>query len=604
MILERDKIKDWLSENNKSVRLACIATGILFYALVGILYYTASFSIHLLVILSGAAILIGYAFPNSLNAGNYRRITLADIGIGSVLALALAPLYLFLSYDIPFHVSTDEFIFIKESKDLIYSANPDLFGLMERYFYFPVGSFFVNGYIAKYFGDFDLQTLRRIDGFFGLLIVFCSYFFFRIFYTRKSAVLITALLGCSHSLFGLSRTAMRENHCLLIELIALMVLINGLRQANSRKLYAGGGVLGLLMYTHYSGRIVPLMWFVFLLIYCLKKHLNKDFLKKYLRLALPTFIGFILIATPMFLALYKAPEGANNYAKEQMLIYPQGRAFVQDWERKGDLTSALLQNTLKGLTTFNNNFPDQTSLYWHRGNGFVDPLTGLFLWLGMFALTRRKNKGIFQILTITGFIFIWLFISFFTTKNPSFHRLLVILPFVVILSFEGVKFLATFLSSFFARRKQLFRYRNRLVILITIVIALLNFSLYADYISEGLRSVEGKGATMRYVYSHRYVANLHYYIIYDEQHPYHQFGGDAWADWIRLSANPDQSVVVLKPSRLLNSSEPIVLSSPATILLSGDLWDLSKQRIMQEHPDAIIYFISGDRKQIAVEISK
>ena len=603
MILELDKIKDWLSKKSTSARLACLVIGIIFYVFIGAAYYKLKFSLPLLVAVCGTIMLVGLAFPGRDQTNNrFSRCSWVDAGIGLLLMLAHAPLYVFLSYDLPFQISTDEFVFIKISKELVNRPNPDLFGLCEQYFYFPTGSFLVNGFIAKYAGYFDLQTYRRIDGFFGLCIIFCGYFFFRIFYARKAAVFATVLLGCSHVLFGLSRMAMRENHCLLVELIALIALVYGLKQINARKLYVGGALLGILMYTYYAGRIVPLMWFIFLLIYCLKKYGGRKFLRKYVCLALPSIVGFLLVATPMFIASYKAPESASKYAKEQMLIYPEGRAFIQSWLGTNDLTTALLQNTVAGLSAFNSNSPDGGIIYRHDGNGFVDPLTGLFLWLGVFAVIKRKNKTIFGVFIISGFAFIWLFTSFLTNKNPSFTRLLVLLPFVVTLSFEGINFLATILAGFFVRARKLFYYKYRLITFLTVLTVSLNLYLYANYISKGLQDREVAGATMRYIDSRKNIANSHYYFASDEQHLYHWHGGYDWMDWIRLSTSPDQTVARLPPDLLINNSEQLNLLKPAVILLPNSLWEISREKIVRQFPNAVIYPITGNRKQIAVEI--
>ncbi len=72
--------------------------------------------------------------------------------------------------------------------------------------------------------------------------------------------------------------------------------------------------------------------------------------------------------------------------------------------------------------------------------------------------------------------------------------------------------------------------------------------------------------------------------------------------WMGLFTAPGQTIELLSPNRLLTGSVPLLLRKPAVLLLSNDLWKLSKQKIMQQYPDATIYYISGDRKQIAVEL--
>lgn len=628
-----DKAKSWLGDPGKSnirVKALSLISLIFLYPLLCILYYKLGFSPPLLISFCVSVIVISIVFAKAERASKYSRGIWTDIGIALVITVAFAPFYIFLSYEIPFQINSDELVTMYECKRLIYGVNSDLLGVSENFFYIPAGSFIIYGYIAEHVGGLNLQTFRQVSGFFGLCIIFCGYLLFRTFYTRKYAVFIAFLFGCSHVLLGLSRMALRENQCLLVEVIALIILVKGLKQVSFRKLYIGGTMMGLLMYTHYSGRIVPLMWLVFLLIYSFRQFRSDNFLRNYFKLMLPSLLGFLLVATPVLISTSKAPQGALDYPKDQLLIYARGREFIRDWERTNDIPTALFRNTFKGLTTFNNNQPDGSVMYVQVGNGFVDPLTGIFLWLGVFAVIRRRKKSVLHVLTISGFLFTWLFISFLTTKNPAFPRLLVILPFVTVLSFEGIKLFTTFLSRIFVRRKfegtlsfegikpsaaflstifagrnLMVSYRYKLITLMTVIIVLLNASLYAKYVSKGLRNDElPAGATIRYVDAHKGIADLHYYFSSDDQHLYHSHGGNAWIEWIRLSLDSNQTIAWLPPRRLLDNSEPLVLPHPAVILLSKDLWELSKQRIMQLYPDATIYFIDHNRKHVAIEIIK
>ena len=605
-----DKSKNWLADlgtPKDRIRIMGLITLVFLYPLLCLLYYKTGFSTPLFISFCFSLIVISFVFEKAKRVNKYLRGIWIDIAIALAIAIAHIPLYIILSYDIPFQISSDEFVVINACRKLIYSANPDLFGMTEQVFYFPSGSFIVNGYVAKYLGGIDLQNLRRVGGIFGLFIVLSSYFFFRTFYVRRSAICLTVLVGCSHVLYGLSRMAMRENHCLLVELIALTVLFCGLKQFSARKLYIGGVILGTVMYTYYGGRIVPLAWFTFLLIYCFRRYRGKNFLSSYFKLALPSLIGFILVAAPMLIAIYKAPLDVNKYAKEQLIIYAEGRENQRKWEHQDDVTTAVLQNIFDGLTAFNNNISDKSYIYFHSGNGFVDPLTGVFLWLGLFAIIKRRNIGSFHLLVLFEFTFIWLFTSFLITKNPSFGRILPILPFVLIMTFEGIKFfvmlLSKLLDKFFVGVKVISSHKYGLATIIVIIIALLNANLYADYVSQGLKNKEIAGSTIRYIESRKNIINSHYYFVSDEQYPYYYYGGNTWVDWIKLFTSANQTAETLAPTRLLDNSEPLTILKPAVIMLSSDLWEVSKQKIIQQYPAASAYYISGNRKQIAIEIS-
>ncbi len=601
-----DKVKSWLTDSAgsaKRIRAMSIITLVLLYPLLCVLYYRIGFSTPLFISFCFSIIVVSFVFAksekayfSSLNVWNETPLVL-------VIALACAPLYLYLSFDLPYQIGSDELEVVNVCKILLSRPSPDLFGLADTYYHLPSGSFVVNGYLASLLGAVDFENLRRVNGFFGICTIFFSYFFFRLFLPRKPAMFATIMFGCCHSLIALSRLSTRENHCLLIQLVSLIILIPGLRQINSRKLFAGGAILAFSLYTYYPARILPLAWFVFLAIYCFSKFgVGKLFLQQCFRLGLPTLIGFFLAAAPILIASYNSPSNSLNYPKQQLLIYPQGREFVQEWEKVNDLPTAVLRNTVKGLTIFNNNLPDEGSMYWNPGYGFVDFLTGIFLWVGVFAVIRRKKNRDLYLPVITQFAVVWLFISFLTTKNPNYTRLLILLPYAIIFAYKGVEEFAKFIAVFVARQRQVLTYKYRIITAVTILIVALNISNYGNFISGGLRERYAPGATMRYVYSRRFVANTHYYYVSDKQHPYFWFGENAWLYWLKMFTNPDQTVELLLPEHLLNDNEPILLRAPAVLLLSSDLWELSREKVLRQHPNATIYFTSGDRKQIAIEI--
>ena len=70
-----------------------------------------------------------------------------------------------------------------------------------------------------------------------------------------------------------------------------------------------------------------------------------------------------------------------------------------DWVHAPTIAEGYKTNVRWGLGTFNNKIADESFIYSNRGHGFVDPLTGILLWigvalLGIRAIRRRADEGV------------------------------------------------------------------------------------------------------------------------------------------------------------------------------------------------------------------
>lgn len=521
-----------------------------------------------------------------------------DVLIGLALAALFAPLYLLSLERIPFQIGTDELVHIYVERRLTSLSNPDVFGVDADLFYFPSGSFLVNGFLAKMLGGITLQNVRLVHGLFGVAIVFCGFLFFRLLSPRGFAIGTTMLLASSHVLIGLSRMAMRENICLLLELIAFTVLISGVRSIQVGKLFLGGSIMGLGVYTYFAARIVPLVWVFYLVMLCSVRMQDRS--RMFFRLAIPVFAGFLVSAGPMFIANWKAPSQQYDYPNQVTILTPEGRQLVRQWENPPNPDGALLRNVLNGLSAFNRTTTDKGHIYVNPGHGFLDPLTGVLLWVGVASMLLRRQPHEREILALSGLVMIWLPLSLLTTKNPSYTRLLVILPFIAIFAMEG----ATSISKLLIKALTAFRCSLGMKphAMVTVAVGLIvfwNISIYGEYVATGLMRQEGIGASMRYVTARQNQTSYHYYVL-DEQ--VFWFSSSTWTAWLGLFTNPTQRVELVKPDFLNEKMRSNGILLPATVLMSTRIWASSGEQLRQQYPTAVVHPIDALERFVAVEI--
>ena len=477
-----------------------LATGLMLAGLALALYAITGFHVLTGIAWLASILLISFGLKRKgkNHVGGGTRYGKRDVLVVTVLAAVFSPIYLFASYEIPFQVNSDELVHIGVERNLTGNPRADVFGLASNYFYLPAGSFVVHGYLAERLGAITLENVRRVNGFFGVCIVFTGYLFFRLFSPLKFAVLATLVFASSHVLIAISRMAMRENTCLILELTALTLSIYGARTSDPGKLFAGGAIMGLAVYTYFPARIIAVIWLCYLILSSWPY--RDDSIRRLRKLSGWAMIGFVISAGPMAIAAGQGPQAQYEYPKQVTILTAQGRDLVRAWEGTLDTNTALLKNLMNGLGTFNNNMTDRAMIYVNSGYGFVDPLTGVLLWAGIISMWARHRSRELHLLAITGFLVIWLSLSFFTTKNPSYSRLLVILPFVVLLAMEGSKWLAAVATKYLAGMLGMPK-RNTVCVVVTVLVAVIvgwNLKIYGKYVAEGFyqREVVGTRGTV------------------------------------------------------------------------------------------------------------
>ena len=161
------------------------------------------------------------------------------------------------------------------------------------------------GKLAQLIGDIDLATIRLVHGAFGLMAIVASYALFRQLLPRRWAVFAAIVLGLSHSFFMFSRMAYWVNIPVLLEVVALALLLQGLRREAMAPTFLGGRGRSRLLRV-LPGSSTHLVWLVFL--FCLAAFFRKDWpLSKLSRFGLVAATGFVLMVGPIFIAERQAP---------------------------------------------------------------------------------------------------------------------------------------------------------------------------------------------------------------------------------------------------------------------------------------------------------
>jgi hypothetical protein len=538
--------------------------------------------------------------------GRNTRFSMRDIFIGLCLILTFAPAYLLALHDYPVQVNTDELIALDVMHRLLDKPH-DWFGVDPAYFHFPNGSFMLIGSLSRVLGGISLEHVREVNACFGLCCVIAGYAFFRLFFRWKLAIAGAVMLGASHVLLGLSRMAIRDNLPLLLELIAMSLFITAWRRKNLSVMLLGGIVAGLGVYNYYSARIILLVWIGFLGIHLLARWSRENFWRT-VKMAAVSVAGFVICSAPMMIVASHAPPVSLEYPRQQVVLFPEGRQLVRDWEDTPDTRLALARNLGKGLTMFNNNLYDHSYIYHNPGYGIVDPLTGVLLWLGLFRMWRAGGNGrkarnsSRDLFILCGLILIWLPLSILLTKNPAFSRTLVVLPFVVILALDGARFgVWTLTRLTFANPR--WRLRWRMLAAVVLIVCAWNAWAYTAHIQRGIAKGDVPGNSMRYAEALRTVPDHSFYVVMDERYPYYSFGKTMWKTWIRLFVSEDQKVDLLESSQLIqNPDELQLLNRPCSIFISGKLFKKCGNKLRESFPDIKITKMTTDGAQLVLEL--
>ena len=499
--------------------MAGIAVGLLLGLISLVVYIAEGYSKGMLWLWLAALVVLSVAFW--LRSRALPRIALADVGVAGGVVALVSPLYLLVLSRWPVQVSSDEVTIMDVSKQYANSAGFDPFGV-SWYLSRPAGLFVVWGKLGELIGGVDLFHMRLLHAVLSLITVAVSYALFRLMLPRWWAAFATVLVAACHSMFMLSRLAMRENTALLAVVLSLTLLLWGLREKHQLATFLGGVVAGLGFYVYEPGRVAFPIWIAFLvglgLLY--KQRFPRRTL---LSLGAIAAAGVLLTATPIVYAESQVPAFQSSGQRESLLIYNDAREWQKTWVFEDSQFDAYKKNVRYGLGTFNNNVVDHAWIYPNYGHGFVDPLTGILLWVGVgvvgIALIRRRREDEGALLMLGGFLVLWLSFAFVVNKAPNYTRLLVTLPFVAYLVTEAVRWLA-------GRWRSIPRAPAVIVAGFLSVIVVWNLAIAWDYIQDGRREGDPIGSTGRYIEAQSDDPGKIFYMATSAAQPYYVWGDD------------------------------------------------------------------------------
>lgn len=570
-----------------------LAFGIAASLLAAVLYYFFGYGYDVLLLwFLGPISAAYYFFHFSPQKSDPRALEKYDVLCMAGLLILFLPVYLWDIYRTPWQINTDEITIMYFMEKFSSGANVDIFTLSE-YFYFPSFPFILLGKLGSIMGGVTLFNIRVLHALSGLLIILAAYVFFRYLTgSRLFAAGGSVILGSNHALIAISRMAMRDNIALLVELAAFALLLRGLQTRSFFKTFLGGAVAGLTPYQYFPGRITAPLWGLFMLL-CLMFFRKEISLKTFFLFAVTAASGFMLIAGPIVAATLKTPEYGQGYAREQILLFPEGRELERGWEGKSNAYEAMYINLIKGLTAFNKPIHDHGYIYPNYGHGFLDPLTGMLIWIGIIVILFKAEKNKEDIFILFGFLFIYLFFAFLTTKNPNYTRTLIILPFVAGLALTALSSLAKWTERMLPRAG-IFLFLAALVYIFAA-----NIDIFSDFAREGKTLGNDVGSTARYIEARKEKPGYSFYVAASLNYPYYSWGNESqWQTWAGFFAGPDQQVKIAPPEAIAN----VPKEAPFTIFASREAMGIFEDEVRRAYPRATRYDIKTDGSLAALEV--
>lgn len=566
-------------------------------------YAAAGYRIVVLLLWLGGLLTLALHF--GLRSTGRPRIARPDLLVAGGLTAAFVPLYAIGLYSWPVQVNSDEVAIMTFADRHAHEDGIDLLGLSD-YLGHPKLLFFLLGKLGDLLGGVDLGHMRLVHGVFGLLAIAISYALFRQLLSRGWAAVAVCVLGLNHALFMLSRMAMRENTVVLVTVTALALLLWGLRHDNRLVTFLGGVAAGLGFYVYFPARGVFVLWLLFLAGLALGYRRSIP-IRRVATLGAIAAMGAVLTAGPVFVAGLQAPPEINEQQRLALLIFPESREIQQMWVFADTEAEGIRQNIGFGLTAFTNDKSDHAYNYPNEGHGFLDPLTGILLWIGVGVLVvrlLRRREEPWALLPLGSFLALWLGLAFLINKAPNYPRLLITLPFVAYLVAVAVRALAQPLRELVAERNRAWGARavTGLATVTVVAIAAWNLAIAWDFVALGRRTGDDIGSTGRYITAHSHIDGVHFYLsASEEQYPYYVWGWpQIWRDRMVMFTADDEQIGDLVEPEALGTFHP---QGPFVLFLNRDLYLRYAGDLEARFPQATVHNITSDGWLIAINAS-
>jgi hypothetical protein len=574
------------------VPLGLVGLGLALGGLSLLVYILSGYSHGMLWLWLGGVAIAAVGF--GLLARVWPRIAALDVGLAAGAAALCSPLYLIALYRWPVQVSSDEIAIMSVAKD--YAANPNDPFAYSFYLTRPAGLFVAWGKLGELLGGVDLFHMRLLHALVGLLTIAACYVLFRLLLLPRSWAFLGALLvGVNHSMFMISRLAMRENTAVFVLVVALILLVWGLRHGQELAIFLGGFVAGLGFYVYYPARVAFPIWIVFLI--GLGLLYRKRFAaRRLLLVGAVTTAGFVLAATPIIYSESTIPSSTHSGQGDSLMIYKDARVEQQHWVFAQSQFDGWVKNVKYGLGTFNSKVVDHSWIYPNYGHGFLDPLMGIVLWAGVaivgLALIRRRREDEGALLMLGGFLVLWLSFALLVNKAPNYTRLLITLPFVAFLVVEALRWATN--------RWRSVRYAPQAIVAAFVVAAVaLNLSAAWDYIQVGRKSGEPIGSTGRYAHAHQNVPGQKFYVASSETQPYYVWGN--------LGPGNDRLARFTKANLVQGPIDPTALKDfrgvpPFALFMRREVWQPLALQLAELYPRGQIRNVTPDGSRVVLVV--
>ena len=484
-----------------------------------------------------------------------------DFLIAAILALIIGVFYLSVDPAHPMQMIGDEIHITIQSLAL---SQPDVDMFKPTYYAnLPAPFFAFLGYVANLFGPIDVINVRLAHTIFGIILCVIGYFFFqRVFSDQFKAVLSTLLLASSPSLFAISHISTWNNSAIFVYILSVLFLLIGLRKESQFYNFIGGVIAGFGWYVYSPAKSIIFVWIASLAIIALLRHFKLLKIDRFKHGIFAIIVGFSFAICPFIVGAltFSKSEGSNwGYLSQQFMFSHDGRSYNKD----SDIWyESVFSNALNSLTVFNNSSYNKDAVYYlNQGKQrFVDPLSGVFLWIGVLFVslaiflqriefvTHTKDaekrgliinhQRIEMVVVLFHFLLLLFAFMFLVNLAPHYARFLIILPFFVPLVIVGSLAISRIIALIVPFCAILRREIAEKIFLgaVCSMIMFLSVGIFADYVRFGVLNKRPITDAIRYIHDRSESQQNQFYFFDHQRQGYYLERWDA-SNWQQLWIN-------------------------------------------------------------------
>ncbi len=592
------------SRGGLMLALAVCALATVLYAVVG---YTP---FVLAGWLAGWVVATRALWPARRPVPRHARLRAGEIAFISAVMAGLALLVLPYLATLPYEISTDEIFSIRSVRDFVDGTATDPLGLVS-WWGLPALYFALTALVAGVIGT-SVEAIRTLTAVTAIATVVPFYLWVRTLHGRNRATLAIVMFAFAHAFIGWGRIALHQNSPVLLLAVGMALLAVGMRDGCPVKTLWGGIAMGLGFHTYPSGQIIVLIWGGALVAALALRSVKWRDIAPVVGLS---FLGFVLAMAPMLVSIIGSWDAYTARAAAVAMTNPEAIALLGRNLGLDETAAIVRENVTRGLLSFNGAYPYVT--YFNPGHGFVDPATGVLLWLGLgTALTRRKRFG--TVLACVGFAAVYA-VGFLTEGAPVHGRLLIALPFVVVLAVEALGVIGRAIAPLGADN------RRRLASAFLVSFIVLNLVIFHNYVGDQMtraRSDEatavgrslGVGVEMtnpvgRFLGQEpRWDPGTLVVLVSEEEYPVFRWADEqAWRTWLGFFSQDSRVEVVAGISEFIDQPPGTFAHgfwNRAILFMRREVWSRDRARLFAAYPDLRHEPVTSNRRLVAVHLSR